>query len=160
MDCGSGWNGVKIQPGDTIVFKGGDSWIASTTHSDNCIGWAPTFSGTAGNPITLKGDPTWYTGGSFTRPIFDGVYLPPVILYLDNVSYINVDNIEFKRVLAPKPDNSGLIHFSNAHHLNFSNLYLHGWRLAGSGMRLDGAQGGIIGWNYLNKTTDAPTVTM
>jgi len=50
--------------GDGFIFKGGVTW-------DQTIGrWDLTGSGNSSNPIYYGIDLTWFTGGSFTRPIF------------------------------------------------------------------------------------------
>jgi hypothetical protein len=156
MDCGSGWNGVTLQPGDTVVFKGGDTWSAPA-----CMGWAPNFSGSAGNYITLTTDHTWFTGGSYTRPIFDMAYMTSFGLELLNVSYININDIEFKRTFAVTmyKDWSGMIFHYHDHHINVSNLYMHGWQLQGSGPRADGKHGAMINFFDSGNRADALTLT-
>ena len=52
--------------GDVFVFKGGVTWPYTTLPLT--IG----YSGTSGNIDTYTVDATWYTGGAYSNPIFDG----------------------------------------------------------------------------------------
>ena len=63
----NGFAGTYIHiAGDRFIFKGGVTWDATIAP------WTNTNSGTAGNVDYYGVDNTWYTGGSWTRPIFDG----------------------------------------------------------------------------------------
>ena len=53
------------QAGDHFIFKGGVDWPNSE------FPLAPSAGGTAGNPDYYGVDTGWYSGSSFTRPIFD-----------------------------------------------------------------------------------------
>src|SRR5208282_1653636 len=52
-------------PGDGYILKGGDTWHAAN------FPWVMNVSGTAANPIYVGVDITWFSGGSWTRPIWN-----------------------------------------------------------------------------------------
>ena len=59
-----------------IIFKGGDTWhFGAATAPASGGKWefnaSPFPEGTNTHPIYLGVDPTWFTGGSWTRPIFN-----------------------------------------------------------------------------------------
>jgi hypothetical protein len=54
-----------------MIFKGGVTWPAA------CFEFLFAYSGTSGNPIYIGVDQSWYTGGSWTRPIWDGQLTAP-----------------------------------------------------------------------------------
>jgi hypothetical protein len=72
--------------GDNIIFRGGDTWHFGAATVPAVGGeWVPTFAGTAANCdpsdtigavrtscIYIGVDPTWFSGGSWTRPIMTG----------------------------------------------------------------------------------------
>lgn len=78
--------------GDSFIFKGGETW----GNSNFKLTWS--WSGTSGSRIYFGVDQTWYTGASWTRPIFTGggsaMSSNNVFLRI-NGSYVTVDNIEF-----------------------------------------------------------------
>lgn len=80
--------------GDHFVFKGGDTWAVA------CFPWTITQGGISGTLDVYTVDVTWFTGGSFTRPIFDGgsTVLGNGIagsqVYV-TASYVTFDNLEF-----------------------------------------------------------------
>lgn len=88
--------------GDRFVFKGGVTWPAS------CFTMVIQNSGTAGNIDTYTSDETWYTGGAFTKPVFDfedtlvsGTGLFSDVhsgVYVDS-DYVTILGIEMKRLL-------------------------------------------------------------
>jgi hypothetical protein len=65
---GNGVDGaVNYTPvaGDIFILKGGETW----GNANFPCTW--NWSGTVGNRITVTVDQTWFTGASWTRPIFD-----------------------------------------------------------------------------------------
>jgi hypothetical protein len=79
------------------------------------------------------------------QTVFDSEYLSQINITFSNQSYLVFDNLDIRRVQAPKsnPDAGALIEIFNSHHVTMTNLYLHGWRLEGTGPRPDGAHGGL-----------------
>jgi hypothetical protein len=56
--------------GDIFVFKGGVTWLWTT--GDKMFPLYVKAGGTSGNSDQYTVDKTWYSGSSWTRPIFDG----------------------------------------------------------------------------------------
>jgi hypothetical protein len=55
--------------GDAFIFRGGDTWHYTTGTPATGGTITPTASGNGTNPIYYTIDPTWFSGGSFARPI-------------------------------------------------------------------------------------------
>ena len=125
--CGS----AQINPGDSIIFRGGDAWHWGPSGNNPYIGtctltsnscWNFTASGSASGCnlnasagalttstcIYIGVDQTWFVGGSWTRPQFNGdnpitTRSPNSCLYEDSGysaiyfrgSYLVIDNLEF-----------------------------------------------------------------
>jgi hypothetical protein len=93
-------NCAKATPtaGDSIILKGGVTWPNAAFP----ITWA--WSGSSGSPIYIGVDKTWYTGGSWSRPVFDSggavIAANPSqnseVVIQSGASWITFDNIEFK----------------------------------------------------------------
>lgn len=90
--------------GDTFIFKGGVSWLVDCFQMK-----VQSKSGTSDSVRdTYTADETWYSGGSFTRPIFDfqnttvgsGWTLAAGVLFV-SCNYVTIRNIEFARHRAP-----------------------------------------------------------
>jgi hypothetical protein len=83
--------------GDSIILRGGDTWSSSS------FPWTWKWSGSSGNAIQVGGlDQTWFTGGSWTRPILSGGGTFPnsgstqsFFLALSRASYVTVSSMEF-----------------------------------------------------------------
>src|SRR5712664_501247 len=63
--CGGATHSYSPVPGDHFNFKGGVTW------PKDCFPFNITNSGTSGSPMYWGVDLSYFTGGSFTRPIFD-----------------------------------------------------------------------------------------
>lgn len=93
--CSGTCASTRPSAGDRYILKGGVTW----TNANFPVLW--TWSGTSGNSIYIGVDTTWYTGGSWTRPIFNAQ--GSVISTHNNFvrmtggagSYTTWDNIEF-----------------------------------------------------------------
>jgi hypothetical protein len=84
-NCASTCAGVTPAAGEGFIFRGGDTWHRSASTSDSTdvpMGgqWTTSHSGTSGScsfPSTTSSciyygvDTTWYSGGSFARPIIN-----------------------------------------------------------------------------------------
>jgi hypothetical protein len=114
--------------GEGFILKGGDSWTAS----DLDLYW--TWSGTSGAPIYIGVDPTWYSGGSWTRPIWTcggasctytanggGFYTDYSAVHYVTVDYIEVTGLHSSAGVYP---NYFSIYGSNN---TFTRIYAHGW---------------------------------
>lgn len=134
--AGSTVSGYTHTAGDRFIFKGGVTWPAAAGR----IVLASGDSGNSTNSDYYGVDQTWYTGGSWTRPILDGEYTLSGLIGIQTNSYVTIDNLEGKRALEPgtgycifgADDGIGLL---------FSNCYVHGWRTSNAS---DGNHGGII----------------
>jgi hypothetical protein len=135
--------------GDQFIFRGGDTWHYGNTGATPYIGsWIWTWSGSSGSPIYIGVDQTWYTGGSWVRPIItgDNPYSNSLVaacaynqstsnaFWLDKVKYVNVDNFEWPgRCWSGTGANSAAIYNYQTCNVNISNNYFHGWTtVAGS----------------------------
>ena len=127
------------QAGDRFIFKGGVTWDYTALPLKITIG------GTASNGDYYGVDKTWYTGSSWTRPIFDGGYAVSNIIDVGSNSYITIDNMVLAHVTSTSNFGYGLIYGYSPSFLTIENSYLHGWRTSASS---DDAHGGVIFTNY------------
>jgi hypothetical protein len=141
-----GWAGsYSHSAGDVFVFKGGVTWPVT------CFRMSPA-SGTAGNVDNYTIDATWYMGGAWTQPVWDGEYANALtgsqnIVWLAAKSYIKFNNIEIKRIHCNSNLWDSLIGMEAVNHIEFAYLHLHGWALDG-GVANDGMHGGICHSSY------------
>ncbi len=61
----TGWGGWSHAAGDQYIFKGGVTWPVA------CFDMSIPAGGNSGVSDYYGVDKTWFTGGSFTRPLFD-----------------------------------------------------------------------------------------
>ncbi len=124
---GGAGNGYSHTAGDRFIFKGGETWPAS------CFGFSVTAGGSSDSVRDYIGvDATWYSGGSWSRPIWtcgnaecagDGGMMG----FGNSVSYVTLDNIEMTGLYwdtAPYPLYMSL---NAASYITISNVYCHGW---------------------------------
>ena len=71
--CSNVCAGVTPSPGTGFIFRGGDTWHFGNSGASPYTGGAfqSNASGSSGAPIYWGVDTTWYSGGSWTRPIFN-----------------------------------------------------------------------------------------
>ncbi len=126
------------KPGDQFILKGGVIWPREAISWDWYFG-----SGTQSNPIYFGVDQTWYSGGSWSRPVLDaegGVpnVSPERVKAMMRLygNWLVADNIEFKGLaqlndtdptvpvmLALGPGNCAA---------EVKNCYFHGWSHGGT----------------------------
>ncbi len=126
--CSSVCASTTPKPGDTIIFRGGDTWTFSAK-------WTIPSSGSSGSPITYGGEDTsWYNssvcGASFCRPIFSGGGTWPGTANGDfvsfgNDSYVVLDNVEFTSAYVSGAGNGNYINLWESSHSTVSNCYFH-----------------------------------
>ncbi len=131
--CSGNCASANPLPGDSIVFKGGVTWPMSTI--GGCF--AITSGGAAGSRVYYGVDNSWFSGGSWTRPIFSGqgAVLPTLCGHLSNVfmiiqaNYVTIDNIEFTGALWQQGAGFGTnaYIYTVGNHVTISNSYFHGW---------------------------------
>jgi hypothetical protein len=69
------WSG-KLPAGTGLIFRGGDTWHFGNSSASPYTGGTLNFNvspypmGTSTNPIYLGVDQSWYSGGSWVRPVF------------------------------------------------------------------------------------------
>ncbi len=92
--CSGTCSATRPSAGSSFILKGGVTW----PNNSFPIMW--TWSGSSGSPIYIGVDQTWYTGSSWTRPIFNAQSSPmaPHNNFLRMTggtgSYTTWDNIE------------------------------------------------------------------
>ncbi len=133
--CSGSCAGHTPVPGDQFIFKGGVTW------DNTALPLTLASNGSAGNVIYYGVDQTWFTGTSWTRPIFDGGYVDANAIVVGSHSYITIDNLELKRVTSASNFGYGLISGTSPSFLNITDCYLHGWNTSSS---TDDAHGGVI----------------
>ena len=92
-------NSITFAPGDKIKFKTGDTWKGY---------FKLRGSGNSSSPITIE------SYGSSSKPIIDGNGYQ-ASLFLENVEYVEVNNLEFKNEASHKKSDGSakLMHGSN-----------------------------------------------
>jgi hypothetical protein len=145
--CSAVCASVTPSPGDSYIFRGGDTWHFGNSGASPYVGaagwsWSPSWNGSSGNPIYIGVDLTWYAGASFARPIMSGdnplstgfvagcAYdqSQAIALSLTKNSYITIDNFEWPgRCWSSPSSNSAAIYSYQTCHVIISNNYFHGW---------------------------------
>jgi hypothetical protein len=136
-NCASG-TACTYKPvaGDQFILRGGVTWPNAAFP----ILWS--WSGTNGNNIYIGVNNTWYTGSSWTRPIFDaqsqviaGSWNMFFHCVYSGVQYVTLDNIEMTGLTwngSATYGHLGYITTNTASNILLENLYLHGWTHTGS----------------------------
>ena len=116
---------------DKFIFKGGVTW---DYHN---FPWVIREYGTAGHPLYIGVDPTWYTGGVWSRPILDagGTSSNTICDYVvafAPMPYVEFDNFEFTRIYwdercIPVRHDTGAVGLNIGAHNDIHNLYIHAW---------------------------------
>ncbi len=153
---GSAGNAAAHTPvaGDQFILKGGETWGNANFP---CI-WK--WNGTAANNILVGTDPTWFTGGSWTRPKFSGNGIQMVgprnifISFFDytgpntGASYVWISNIEFTGMHWTTNYGYGFceaIFAFAASHITLDRIYIHGWTHGAYPGTSDACVTGILG---------------
>jgi hypothetical protein len=135
--CQAQCSSASPGPGDQFILKGGVTWPNSS------LGWEWTWNGSAGNPLYIGVDQTWFAGSAWTRPIFngggqpiptwnDGNHTPRVNEFFGlSANYVVVDNIEWTGFFEDNTntycqDDYICLHYSS-NNLELKNNYFHGW---------------------------------
>ena len=131
---------TRINAGDSIIFRGGDTWHFNST-APSISTWKWTANGSSGSNIYIGVDQTWYTGSSWTRPVLTGdnpantSFVGSCAHDLSNTAPISIDgtywqfdNFEITGICWSSTGNNGNGFFTaNAGPGQFSNIYCHGW---------------------------------
>lgn len=114
-----------LSAGDTVVFKGGEVWIG-------VYPWVLSASGSSGNQITYTVDATWFTGGAWSQPTFNGQaaltsggMIQAIAKNYFTFNNLNIINHGAAGTLTEDGASSPqAINFESCHHLIFTNLTL------------------------------------
>ncbi|MCX6747022.1 MAG: hypothetical protein NTU63_02710 [Candidatus Pacearchaeota archaeon] len=123
--------------GDKFIFKGGVIW-PNAVFPMNIV-----YNGNITKQDYYGVDKRWYTGSSWSRPIFDMqgqlIGTNNVIIFMDNygASYVTFDNIEFTNYYwdsstCPWTQNTFFWNGYGNVGINVFNCYFHGWTHAPS----------------------------
>jgi hypothetical protein len=144
QNCKANCAGVTPQAGDSIIFRGGDTWHfgnSSLTPYAGGMSWNFSWSGAGGNPIYIGVDQSWYSGSSWKRPVFtgdDAVTTSTVsscqydfnnvnVVLLGTDNHIRLDNIEMMGFCysGTSDPNAGFVNFGGTDAI-VENMYFHG----------------------------------
>lgn len=136
------------QVGDHFIHRGGDTWPVTCFRMD-------VPSGAAGNPDVYGSDQTWFTGGSWTRPLFDfqntlingGANSDGCAIKLNGVSNVTFDGIEMARLKAvPGAYGPMMLCLLGANdYIIVTNCVLHDWSFTSMGDGQDSNGVGAVG---------------
>jgi hypothetical protein len=167
--CTANCASVTPQPGDRVVFRGGDTWHFGNSAANPYTSTLNiSRSGTAASPIYYGVDKTWYSGASWARPIFDGDNPPSAtavssctydestktFVYMGQAIHIILDDIEFTGMCWHGNQSNANEHICCAAYVNWScglsgaeacgstlsNLYMHGWTHVAFNCSLSGGE--------------------
>jgi hypothetical protein len=133
--CGSATHAYTHSAGDRFIFKGGVTWPAA------CFGLSISNGGSGSGTQDYWGvDLSWFTGGSFTRPIFDlantlSIGGAPITV---RAQWITFDNIEVKRTKLPSVASGNCTDANmdlggGSGNITVKNMYIHDWTTAALG---------------------------
>lgn len=124
-----------VPAGDSFIFKGGVTW------PNDCFCWHWIYGGGTGwtvgvNAVYFGIDQTWYSGGSWSRPIFDaegrsvtnnGDMSNGILrVYKNSEGYFIIDNLEFIGLYQLNSDEMRMLAI-DATIAEVKNCYFHGW---------------------------------
>jgi hypothetical protein len=127
------------QAGDRFIFKGGVTWPIEALPM-----YIENRSGNSANWDYYGADSNWFSGGSWTRPVFDaegqkfGKGLSPHstsrgnVMWFKNCDYVQVDLIEMKNFQWYDPVSTSFtdcfaVYFESCDNVIASHLYIHDW---------------------------------
>ena len=151
-NCTATCNSTTINAGDSIIFRGGDTWHYGASTVPAVGGsWVFGFSGTAthcnynandvSTCIYIGVDQTWFSGGSWTRPLLTGdnplssalvascTFDNTATQFFSDISnsYITFDNFEIGYYCWSGTGGKGNVTSPGPNNNSFTNLYVHGW---------------------------------
>ncbi|GEM_PF-2995583 len=117
-----GFGGIYAhQAGDHFIFKGGVTWPHTALPLT-----IVNSGGGIGSEDVYTADVTWYTGGSWSRPIFDGENAMGksnflIGNYISRSAYIIIENLEFMHVGDPSDGSGTAIDFRGGTNIEIKN---------------------------------------
>jgi hypothetical protein len=138
--CTGTCSSTTIHPGDSIIFRGGDTWHFNS-NAPSISTWTWTINGSSGNNVYIGVDQTWYSGSSWVRPILTGdnalstnfvssctndfSAIAPISI---TGTYWQFDNFEITGICWSGTGDTGNGFFAASDGPGqFSNIYCHGW---------------------------------
>jgi hypothetical protein len=130
--------------GTGFIFRGGDTWHRNAGSPSLGGNWVWAQSGSANNPIYIGVDMTWFSGGSFARPIVNEdnpitTAEPSRCTYPDDgatlLSFSGQSNVvldAFEFLGACWSGSSGGMTINTGNATLAERLYIHGWSVASS----------------------------
>lgn len=170
--CSGNCKSYTPAAGDSIVFRGGDTWHFANSSATPYTGgeWNWTWSGSSnGSRIYIGVDQAWHSGKSWTRPVLTSdnpaskktvprcAYAVPnsnQMISFNRVDYVLFDNFEITGFCwsnsLPYGDNVMIESRGPAPgltpcYITYEHLYMHGWTHTTAGT--EGAGGGFQGYN-------------
>lgn len=70
--CANNCSSVSVTAGEGFIIQGGSTYHFSGRGTPVGLPWSWSHNGTSNNPIYLGVDLTWFSGSSWTRPVFTG----------------------------------------------------------------------------------------
>lgn len=172
-NCSSNCKSYTPSGGDTLIFRGGDTWHFANRSAAPYTGgeWSWSWSGSSsGSPIYIGVDQKWYSGSSWTRPVLSSdnpsskkavakcAYELPMsnqMMSFDHINYVLFDNFEitgfcWSNGSLPYGDNvmiesQGPVQGLTPCYITYEHLYVHGWTHTIAGK--EGTGGGFQGFN-------------
>jgi hypothetical protein len=144
LTCTSNCAALTPAAGTGFILRGGDTWGNAN------LGIVWNWGGTSSNPIYIGVDLTWYSGSSWTRPIFScggstcagGNNNNFIYIFKP---YVMLDNIEMTGLYESATNSPTFIKWTS-NNVTISRNYLHGWSHAPTGANATaGIQGNASG---------------
>lgn len=149
--------------GEGFIFEGGSEWHQHTGAVLTGGTWSWSYSGSSSSPIYFGIDPTWYSGSSFARPIFNQdnalststvsscSYADDGVTFLSmGGSYQIVDGFEWTGNCMSGGGDDSVINPRSGNHITIERNYVHGWSMT-SGV---GDDGGVKFGDQSNSTSN------
>ncbi len=164
-NCTSNCAAITPAAGNGFIIEGGSvyHYTSGTPNMGGVWTW-PSSNGTSSNYIYIGIDPTWYSGGSFARPIvnFDNALSTSLVgsctsaptgnlISFTNATYLIVEGLEVKGVCSAGSSNIHVMEPHSGGHEIFERLYFHGWSHA------TGASDNIV---FLGDQGNSPDATI
>ena len=130
MANATGHSGYLHAAGDEFIFEGGDTWPNAS------LPLVPVGSGNSSTSDYYGVDPSWFIGGSFTRPKFDAQNTDinsggrDVMVNLNGADYVTLDDIELENFRGDSNTsttygNCTMISTATDQHIVLTRLYMH-----------------------------------
>lgn len=118
--------GYTHAAGDQFIFKGGVTWDRT------CYPVTISSGGNSGKNDYYGVDTSWYVGGSWSRPIFNGSYADSSgktnFFFVGTTNYITFDNLEMTQLMGDSDFVAMISGGYDVDNIVIQNCYFHGWR--------------------------------